>query len=304
MPSYLVRGFYGTCLRAVFAAGTLFAVNTNAAALGDIHVQSFLGQPLQAEIKVIAVSDEEAGALSAKLASIEAFRRASMAFNPALQALQFKVVRRSEGYFIHVSSDAPIQELSLSLLLELSGEGSRLMREYTFFLDPPESDVALAYDNNHRNSATPVIVHSTVDYPVTAVAPAKVARSTAPERAFFEGTAKVPARVVLPEQGQAGQQAYRITDKDFLGGIASRFKSDDISVYQMMVAIYRTNPDAFVGNNINRLRVGRTIVIPDGTIVRNIDQIKARALVIEQGKAYRDGVGDMRHDATWQDSQP
>ncbi|TFW14877.1 type IV pilus assembly protein FimV, partial [Duganella callida] len=120
------------------ASAVLLAASADAAGLGKLTVLSSLGQPLRAEIELTSVSADEAGALVAKLAPNEAFRAANIDFNPALMSLRFDVEQRGGKQVIKVSSSQPINEPFVDMLLELSWTGGRLVREYTFLLDPPD----------------------------------------------------------------------------------------------------------------------------------------------------------------------
>jgi hypothetical protein len=108
------------------------------AGLGKLTVLSSLGQPLRAEIELTAVTADEASALVAKLAPAEAFRSANIDFNPALMSLRFEVEPRNGKQVIKVTSSQPINEPFVDMLLELNWTGGRMVREYTFLLDPPD----------------------------------------------------------------------------------------------------------------------------------------------------------------------
>ncbi|WP_370660005.1 type IV pilus assembly protein FimV, partial [Massilia horti] len=109
-----------------------------AAGLGKLTVLSALGQPLRAEIELTSVSGDEAAGLVAKLASPDAFRSANIEFNPALLSLRFTVEQRAGRQLIRITSSQPLNEPFVDLLLELSWNNGRLVREYTFLLDPAE----------------------------------------------------------------------------------------------------------------------------------------------------------------------
>ncbi|MDB5840594.1 MAG: fimV, partial [Herminiimonas sp.] len=112
--------------------------NAGAAGLGKLTVLSALGQPLNAEIELTSVTTEEAGSLVVRLASADAFRQANIDFNPALLALRFAVEQRNGRQVVKVTSAQPINEPFVDMLLEVGGGSSRLVREYTFLLDPPD----------------------------------------------------------------------------------------------------------------------------------------------------------------------
>lgn len=266
----------------VFAGLYSLAATARAAALGELVVQSRLGEPLQAEIRLLAVSAQESADLLARLASAEAFERANVPFDPVLHTLKFGVMQRDGAYFVTVSSTQPMEQLTVSLLLELRADTSRLMREYTLLIDPPGQG-----GQPHLPPQTrPVLAAQDADDALF-----RVTGSALPHSPFVP---QVAAENALPRH-----IAYTIRSDDVLGRIASRFKADDMTIYQMMVAIFKTNRSAFVGNNINRMRVGRTLMIPDEVTVRNVNQSEARSLVIQQGKAYRSGIPDAPEDDRW-----
>src|SRR5471030_595696 len=140
-------------------ASAVLVASANAAGLGKLTVLSSLGQPLRAEIELTAVSADEAGALVAKLAPAEAFRAANIDFNPTLLSLHFDVEQRAGRQFIRITSGQPVNEPFVDMLLELNSTGGRLVREYTFLLDPAEmrstqsAQVAAPVDLQNRNAA-------------------------------------------------------------------------------------------------------------------------------------------------------
>ena len=112
--------------------------NAYAAGLGKLTVMSSLGQPLRAEIELTSVAPDELASLQPKLASAEAFRQANIDFNPSLFSLRFAVEQRGGQPIVRITSTQPINEPFVDMLLELGGNKGRLVREYTFLLDPPE----------------------------------------------------------------------------------------------------------------------------------------------------------------------
>src|SRR5690349_11538458 len=91
-------------------ASAVLATSAYAAGLGKLTVLSSLGQPLNAEIELTAVSADEAGGLVARLAPNEAFRLANIEFNPALQSLRFSVEQRSGRQIVKITSAQPLNE--------------------------------------------------------------------------------------------------------------------------------------------------------------------------------------------------
>ncbi len=267
----------------VGAVASAVLISAHAAGLGKLTVLSALGQPLRAEIELSAVTPEEASGLSVRLAPAEAFRTANIDFNPALSALRFEVERRNGRQVVRVSSSQPLNEPFVDLLLELNWNGGRMVREYTFLLDPPEM----------RNAQSPQVA-APVD-----LGPARTPTSTT-------GTTGTTAPVAARESAAAAAKAARPAAKatveevtvkrgDTLTGIANQVKPVDVSLDVMLVALYRANPEAFMGNNMNRLKSGQVLAVPDAGAVRSADanaaaRSEARGVVVAHARdfnAYR-----------------
>jgi pilus assembly protein FimV len=262
-------------LTAAVASAVLVASSAQAAGLGKLTVLSALGQPLRAEIELTSVGDDEGSGLSAKLASPEAFRVANIEFNPALLSLRFSVEQRSGRQFIRITSTQPLNEPFVDMLLELSWNNGKLVREYTFLLDPAELRTTQSAQ----------------------VGPADVpARARAPQQAPAADTAAARPRAAQrtePAPAEArhkGGSEYRVKSGDTLGRIAAQVKPADISLDTMLVALYRANPDAFFGHNMNRLKSGEILSVPDSDTLRGITEGDAHGVVVAHAadfNAYR-----------------
>nr|WP_307718488.1 FimV/HubP family polar landmark protein [Massilia timonae] len=275
-------------ITAAVASAVFLTSAATAAGLGKLTVLSALGQPLRAEIELTAGAGEDPASMAVKLASPEAFRAANIEFNPALLSLRFAVEERGGRQVIRVSSTQPLNEPFVDMLLELTWNNGRLVREYTFLLDPAEmrttqpAQVAAAPQNRPaapRASSTPA-------------APAASAATAAPaEEARIAAARRGAERQAREAQARAAQDSYRVRRGDTLSGIALDVKPADISLDMMLVALYRANPDAFIGNNMNRLKSGQILSIPDADSVRGgASQGEARGVVVAHAAdfdAYR-----------------
>jgi pilus assembly protein FimV len=267
-------------LTGAVASAVLVAATANAAGLGKLTVLSSLGQPLRAEIELTAVSADDASALVAKLAPVEAFRTANIDFNPALLSLRFEVEQRNGRQLIRVSSSQPINEPFVDMLLELNWTGGRMVREYTFLLDPPDLRSAQA-----PQVAAPVDLVGRV--PAPAQATAQPAVPAAPVR---QPAAPSAPSAPAPASRQAAGE-YTVKSGDNLTRIANQVKPIDVSLDMMLVALYRANPEAFSGNNMNRLKSGQILAVPDSDAIRNTaPEGEARGVVVAHAtdfNAYR-----------------
>ena len=241
-----------------------------AAGLGKLTVSSALGQVFKAEIDLVSVKKEEIPTLSVRLASPDAFREANIDFTSFLSSLKLSMDVRADGQpYVRVTSSQPVNDPFLSMLVELDSSSGRLTREYTVLLDPP--------DANQPSTATAepdVVVPAAATTPVAPVAEARtVPETVAPEiRSAAPDSASEP-KTVPAAQERAG--AFQVKRGDTLYRIARNVTGPGVNLNQMLIALYRANPDAFSGNNINRLKAGRIIQIPDSSQVEAVSASEA-----------------------------
>ena len=243
----------------------------HAAGLGRLTVLSGLGQPLRAEIDLTSVTRDEASSLAAKLASPDAYRQAGIEYNATLLGVRFAIDRRPDGqYFIRLSSNQPVNDPIVDALVELTWASGRLVREYTFLLDPVDMRPAAVAAPEAKPSA-PVAV---APKPAPAPTPAPVA-------------APAPVRPAVPAQAAAVSGTYEVKRGDTLGKIARQSLTDGVTLDQMMVALQRANQDAFVGGNINRLKSGVILNVPDKEAAGSVAPADARRLVVAQSADFK-----------------
>ncbi len=251
-------------------------------------VQSALGQPLRAEVEVTSVARDEAPSLAITLASQSSFRQANLEFNPSLAALRFDLDKRADGNFVvRITSLQPVNEPYLDVLLELTWATGRVLREYTVLLDPPA--LRAQPDVLPPVAAQPLA-------PAAAVAPAPVAAAPTPAPAAVLAPSPAPAPTPsAPAVGSppaprapadAAGDSYAVKSGDTLGRIAGRTKPASVSLDQMLVALFQANPNAFVGNNMNRLLAGRTLTIPSQADIEAISPTDARSEVVAQSADF------------------
>ena len=132
-------------IAAALALAAPFAAH--AAGLGRLNVLSPLGQPLNAEIEIVALRPGEEEGLTARVAGPEAFSAAGIEPAAVLNTMRFAIERRGSQRILRVTTTQAVNDPFVELLVELQWQSGRLVREYTFLLDPPEyksRDLALA----------------------------------------------------------------------------------------------------------------------------------------------------------------
>jgi pilus assembly protein FimV len=271
----------------------------HAAGLGKITVLSALGQPLKAEIELTNVSNRERGSLVAAVGKPEDFANAKIAFDPVFSSLNFAIKQQGERDIIEVTSTQPINLALVNMLVEVTGGRRRLLREYSFLLDSPRAQRDAAAQAGAAKATTPakpaaaatpaVQTPPAVTPPakpaaVTPVAPAEVGKP-APEAAK-PVPAPVAAEAADPAIATSGD--HRVVNGDMLSKIALRYKPKGVSLNQMMIALYRANPDAFVNNNINRLKSGKILALPTADAARSVDVQEARSVVIAHTEDFNE----------------
>ncbi len=261
-------------------------LDINAIGLGDINVRSGLNQSLNAEIELISVRPDELESLSVTLASGNAFAQAGLDRPPFLNQLRFQVETKGDGKpYLHVYTQEPVKEPFLNYLVEVNWASGHLLREYTVLLDPSSALPATA----------PVIQ-----------APIVSSTSTLPSiprsKSLFEPSLAQQPKASAPSAAQSRPSSARIKTTDQgtsygptqagegLWGIAKILlaKEDAANINQLMLALLKANPEAFLDNNVNTVRAGFVLRVPAPDEIIALSQGEAMRLVI-------------RHNARWED---
>jgi pilus assembly protein FimV len=252
---------------------SLAASGVQALGLGDIHLKSALNQNFNADIKLLSVEKGTVDDVRVELASPEAFEQAGVERTYLLSRLRFKPVRLPDGTaIVRVTSREPIREPFLNFVIEVNWPKGRLLREYTVLLDPP---VTL-----ERKPAP-------VEAPVAAPEPEPEAEPEAAATTAPAAPSAVTADdVAWAEDTGVGGEYGPVKKGDYLWAIADRSRHQGVDVNQMMMAIYRANPSAFFSNNINNLKAGEILRIPDREEAMTISKAEARNQYREHVSAW------------------
>jgi pilus assembly protein FimV len=287
--------------------------------LGEIHLNSALNEPMNAEIDLIAAGPDELNALRASLAPKDAFTRYGIDRPPFLSTLTFKVGKSKDGRdVLLVRSTDSIPEPFVTFLVEVNWARGRLMREYTVLLDPPvytpgerassAAPVAAATTAPSETPAAPTPRVRSAPVAATPAAPDSNTPAATPKRAGRAGrsanrsasassapssaaTTATPESNPTPSPAESGAPAaegtYRVAQGDTLTKIArSLHATSRGDIDQTMIAMYRANPEAF-GGNINILRRGAVLRVPGGDEIAALNQSEAMSEVHRQMDAWR-----------------
>lgn len=270
------------------AAAALFGLwgsNAVALSLGRITVQSALGEPLRAEIDVPDINAEEAASLKVTAASPEAFQAAGLDYNPAMSGLQATLQRRADGRaYLRLNSDRTINDPFVDVILEVSWASGRIVRDYTLLFDPPNLKKATpaaptpAQVPTHASTDGPAAPRST---PSTLPAP-----TATPPVEPRKSVADAPARAVTPQTTKRRTEKVTVRPGDTASKIAAATKPANVSLDQMLVALLRANPTAFMDGNINRVKAGAVIDVPTTEQAAATPATEATQIIVAQSKDF------------------
>ena len=366
-------------LKLLFTIAALSAsVTVHALGMGGINVTSALGRPLQADIEIVAATKSEKNNLEVRLAPTSAYRDAGLAYPHGIK-FKFQLDSNSVGLpYLRVTSDQAIDDPFVSLLIEVTWPSGRLLREYTFLLDPPgyvpaqvavpdvqvvapvlqsapvpvvipdtqpalapESEPLLAEEPATEEIFMPIEstlgesapesteqfdeitdvetlpeerIESVDDNMSAATEPDineqipvehELAEETAPAELeeFEEVTEVIPESDIdpilepMPEPTVSDvspvkdvPETLEVKRGDTMFEIAEKYKQSDVSVERMLVALYRANVEKFDDENMNRIKAGKIIRMPDADEVLSVTQADAKNEIRVQAKdwnAYR-----------------
>ena len=251
-------------------AGVLtLPVPAHALGLGKLTLQSGLGQPLSAQIELTSAQKDELDSLRARIADSSTYRDNNVQYPGSLARARVTLEQGPNNTpYLRVTTSQAVNDPFLDMIVEISWATGRVVRDYTFLLDPP-------------GGGTQAVE------PAAAI----VAEAT-PARAPRSARRGAEAAGAGPKSSQGGDN-YTVQRGDTLSKIAQEYKPDNVSLEQMLVVLFRNNESAFDNRNMNRLRTGQIITIPQADQLASVPQTDAVKVVRVQAadwRAYRDRV--------------
>lgn len=243
-------------------AASLWCAQAAALTLGRTQVHSAMGEPLNAQIEITRVSDEELSSLTASLASVEAFASAGLNYDPALQGATIVLERASNGtYVLRIKGEQPVTHSFIDLVVVANWANGRLVRDLTLLVNPADGllpskehlGASIGSGDSKRHRAQPAV-------------------------------SVAPAAAVQPSD----QDGVTVKQGDTAGSIARRYLPNAISLDQMLVALLQSNPQAFTKGNINRLRAGAVLDIPSQQEAQAVAATEARQIVVAHSRDFNE----------------
>lgn len=264
---------------AALVSVSLTATDAWALALGRISMQSALGEPLRAEVELPQITAAEADSLQANIATPAVFRAQGMEYSSTASQLKVQLHRRPDGSAVlRLSSAQPINEPFVDLVLNASWGAGQVVRSYTLLLDPP----AL------RRPAPGVTAAPQAAMPAAPASAAPAAAAAAAPTATRSPAAAAPTPAAQPSPAPSARNSATQTVRlgDTAGRLASAHRPAGVSLDQMLVAMLRANPHAFISGNVNRIKAGAVVQIPDQATAQATPVSEARQIVAAQSHDF------------------
>ncbi len=261
----------------------LFSIPTDALralGLGEARVGSYLGQPLDISVRLLEADDAALDTLTVAPATPGDHERLGVPADALALGLEITVDRRVDPPQLRIRSRRNVNDPVVQVLVDARWSNGRVLREYTLFLDPPLIDAPPP-----RRRAVETAPEAT---PAEAVEPEREAVPTPPRPAPRPAPEERPEPVAEPVPPLRDDVVGPIGAGETLWGVAMAWRPDTtLTMNQVMLAIFERNPQAFIGGNVNRLRRGAELTMPDVASVRATSTVEADRRIREQMQAWR-----------------
>ena len=272
---------------ALLMLGGLSSFNAQALSLGRMQVQSFLGESLRAELELRDVSEADAKSFKAEVSPAATFKALGLEYQSVYTELAFNLQLLPEGRaLLKISGSRPVAVNFIELVFDFSWASGRTTRDFTLLIMPPATPGPVA-----------PVAPAVQEAPAPAAAPAAAAQMPAAVPA-----PSTPAPAVQAPKPAAAKGGSRLTVKagDTASELAVQAKSVNVSLDQMLLAMLRSNPEAFVANNVNRLLAGAELSVPTPDQAQALDPVEARKTILLQSQdfdAYRQQLANKAKEA-------
>lgn len=275
-------------LRALIAgislSSALLAVSPDAFALslGKLTTKSFMGERLLVEIDIPEINSTEVSSLQANVGGIDTFQAAGIEYNPSLAGATVTLEKRPDGrQYFKVLSASPVNDPFINIVIVANWASGRIVRDYSILLDPPEAlktpaTIVTAPAISSANNKTTVANNAEMS---------KDASASKTDNKKKDGKTTSPTDA---EDSSAAGSQVTVEKGQTAGKIAASVKDSSISLDQMLLALLKANPKAFINGNVNLIKSGVTLTIPTAEEAAKVKVGEARRLVVSQSKDFYD----------------
>ncbi|MCH1424386.1 MAG: hypothetical protein L7V15_04695, partial [Burkholderiales bacterium] len=296
---YLVQVFVGVALISI-------GLNGHAVRMGALSVDSALGEPLSASIRLYDAEGVAVNAVTVSMAPPSVYDSLGLIYNDLISRINLRYENAANGPIVRLSTQGPVNEVVLDLQVEFVGPEGNVSKTYVAFIDPPFlADERLSLSTlesellSIEESAEKILIEQGIEPSDLVVSREAIEVEPTDNNAVerpenIETMPEIVDEVNISETDFApsGRQIV-VRPGDTLTKIAQGEKLSDFSLEQMLVGIFRKNREAFVGDNMNRLRAGNVIRIPVESELQAIPTKEATSEIrihMADWRAYKDSL--------------
>ncbi|WP_394754821.1 FimV family protein [Crenothrix sp.] len=251
--------------------------SVHALSISNIRVRSTLNQRFNADIVLSLNAGDNPNDIHVQLAPYDKFSEHGVPWDKELLKLRFEPVQSNhQAIIIRVKSTGAISEPVVVFLLQVSSQKAAIYRQFTVLLDPPAD-----YE--------PIRIKKQVDMNVR-----PTRQYHEPQSGFY--TPPSERRLPTPPRARVFKPAPEVKRKpdwinvrnnDSLSKIARRL-NEAVTPEQMTMALYHANPKAFFSPNINALKAGQILRVPERKVLNDLSASEAKTEFYRQNRAWKD----------------
>ncbi|MFK5984290.1 MAG: hypothetical protein QM479_02525 [Pseudomonadota bacterium] len=248
----------------------LFFSPIHALTLGNVKVNSFINQKLDANIEILSLGDVDPTKIRAFLASKEDFIKFEVDRSDFLRDIRFVTYQEESGKtYIHLTTQKVIREPLISLIVNIRTVEGNLSREYNLFLNPsPDTRIKSKSESDLIFSMYTDAQFLQLNNSSGAKQSNKRATSVDKQNKSTIGKLSLPG-IYRPDLNyniddyQTVSTYGPIKSGDLLTLIVQKIRPDNTyGVQKISKLLYQYNPGAFINGDINKLKVGYKINVP------------------------------------------
>ncbi|WP_110665853.1 FimV family protein [Salinicola halophilus] len=246
------------------SAGVLwlaFSLPAQALGLDAPSETSALNRPLHVVLPLTDSRGLDARDVTVRVADADAYRRVGLVPSALGDTLDARIETTGSRLSIVLESHRRVREPFVDLLLIVTWPGGEWQRQVSLLFDPAD----------YVGAPSLLGGSDAVDPGGYVSAPAMAGRSGAVD-SIETGQRRTTAS---DGRGDAWPATLRVRPGSTLSSLADGLASHGVARRSAMLALYRTNPDAFVDGDANRLRAGVTLEVPARAEILAIDMTEA-----------------------------
>ena len=296
---YLVQVLVGVTLISI-------GLNGHAVRMGALSVDSALGEPLSASIRLYDAEGVAVNGVTVSMAPPSVYDSLGLIYNDLISRINLRYENAVNGPIVRLSTQGPVNEVVLDLQIEFVGPEGNVSKTYVAFIDPPFlADELLSLSTlesellSIEESAEKILTEQGIE-PSDLVVSREAIEVEPTDNNAVERPENIETMPEIVDEANISETDFASSGRqivvrpgDTLTKIAQREKLSDFSLEQMLVGIFRKNREAFVGDNMNRLRAGNVIRIPVENELQAIPTKEATSEIrihMADWRAYKDSL--------------